>query len=116
MVQQREKPRIFGTLAERKVKKKKMVVRRECGRCTDQTAEEGDEIIVMSPTKPIAKSESGKVLARLIGDFHGFQDSPDLNDKYLLIPKQENFTQEINNWLVVSPHEITFDGGDCDKV
>jgi len=63
---------------------------------------------------------SFKMETELVGDMNGYTETPDLSNYILYIPSAPDthpFVQDYqNNLLLVPREEVSFDGGECDKV
>jgi hypothetical protein len=79
-----------------------------------------ESAFVLTPASQVYKSEDPEMKAELAGELAGYQEIPDLSNYILYIPSSPDthvFVQDYqNNMLLVPREEVSFEGGDCDKV
>lgn len=79
-----------------------------------------DEVLEIGPTSPGARSADGKIIARLLGDFAPWAETPNLEYKYLTVPSSPaNHARVLAGsaeWMLLDRSLFTTDGSECNKI
>ncbi|KAA6372636.1 MAG: putative Hapless, partial [Streblomastix strix] len=79
-----------------------------------------DQDLVISTSKPIARSTNGRVIGRLIGDFAPSVQPFSFESKYFFYPFREfdhpMVMSPANYSMIIDKHLVSTDGLECDKI
>lgn len=89
------------------------------GRCASEAASGPlDETLALAPTRPVARSHTGKVLARLHGDLAtwDYAQPATAGDEILFIRDDAESMADPDGWMLVRSERVTLAGDECRKV
>lgn len=88
----------------------------------NSTGSSRTEVLAITPAQPFQRDSGRRVSAKLLGDLEAYQQAPQLDGKYLMIPTpagegpQESYSRRFNEWMVVDSSKVTTTGLECDKI